>query len=145
MAGRYGWWTEASCKSDCRRFRAQEDLEFGGKERGWQEGSVLPLTCAGDAPWRMESVREEVAAVRQTIFFFSLKKWRRPRPSFPSRYWIESCASCANNNFFLYVLGDAVLPRRWASWSRTREEEAPTIGSHGVHIFTHKDEQYANC
>jgi len=32
------------------------------KERGQQGGAVLPLTCAGDAPWRSESVREEVAA-----------------------------------------------------------------------------------
>jgi len=37
-------------------------LEFGGKERGRREGSVLPLTCASDAPWRPELVREEVAA-----------------------------------------------------------------------------------
>ena len=32
------------------------------KERGQQGGAVLPLTCAGDVPWRSESVREEVAA-----------------------------------------------------------------------------------
>jgi hypothetical protein len=36
-------------------------LKFGEKERERQEGSVLSLTCAGDALWRPESVREEVA------------------------------------------------------------------------------------
>ena len=42
-----------------------------GHERAWNLGkkkeddegdSVLPLTCAGDGPWRLESVREELAA-----------------------------------------------------------------------------------
>jgi len=37
-------------------------LKFGEKERERREGSVLSLTCAGDALWRLKSVREEVAA-----------------------------------------------------------------------------------
>jgi len=162
MAGKYGWWTEASCKSDCRRFRAQESLKFEGKERGRRGGSVLPITCAGNAPWQLESAREEVAAVWQTTIFFSLKSggghdlvlrrltgWRASSCSWPA------AKSRACPVLVLYVIGNGVRPRAFlfhdertrtsAAWSRTRGEETPMIGSHGVvRIFTHKHGQYAN-
>jgi len=121
MAGRYGWWTEASCKSDCRRFRAQESLKFEGKERGRRGGSVLPITCAGNAPWQLESAREEVAAVWQTTIFFSSKSggghdlvlrrltgWRASSCSWPA----AKSRACPLRNWQWCATSSLLIPRR---------------------------------
>ena len=130
---------------------------FGGKERGRREGSVLPLTCASDAPWRPKSLREEVAAIWQTTILF-----------LPKEMAAATTFSLLNEEHLLVVgrqwravlilLYLAMVRKlnpassttsqggRRAAWSRTRGEEVPTMRSHRVvRIFKHKDEQYANC
>ena len=101
------------------------------------------------------------------------KKWRRfGKQQFFSRWKVAAattlfCAVLLDEEHLLvvgrqrravlvlYVIGNGVRPRAFlfhdertrtsAAWSRTRGEETPMIGSHGVvRIFTHKHGQYAN-
>ena len=48
MRNFHNWRTEVSRKSNCRWYMTREGLEFGRKERGLWEGSVLSLTCTSD-------------------------------------------------------------------------------------------------